>query len=246
MNLITTSNETTKKVSLKKSIGSLAFYFPFLFSDLTNEKINVQIERANGGNIEITNGFVNLKDFLAIGTYGNPMFTKFDTYKCATVVELCENGAIHLHDNDTLVIELKDLDSTKVYTIDGIEEPFTSDDVYTYQRKSMASTDENIDFLVKTFDIVQIKNPAIIDEISFKYDNGEIVKYTTRELRVMSLELDPFFSLTDTNEVVTCDLDFIILPLKGVEFLTIRKPQGQLVNLFLRDDQEFKELNYLN
>lgn len=225
---------------VNKAIGSIVLYSSLAIDELTKETINVQVERANGSNIDVTNGSVPLKEFILCATYGDDAITSNGNFGFQTVavIELCEHGGIHLFEKDQIKINLGNLNVSATYIVDGIEEPITSQDLYRYERKSMNSEHVNTDFDVRGFDTCVMTDDESIEEVNYTFDNGQTVKYTPRELRALAVDADPIAYVKTDGTVASSFVGLLQLPLKGVNNINVRKSQGVLVNLLLRHDVE--------
>lgn len=248
MKLFTTKlvKVTEKVIEVNKSIGALTFRCEVPLETLATEKINIQIQRSNGDNVEITNGNIPLKDFLVLGTmFANAMgCDKVNAYAVKATVALTEVilGSVHLHEKDILRIALIGLDATKVYEIDGHEAPITTDDVFSYERKAMNSEHENMDFEVRGYDACVISADASITEINLRFDNGIVVKTNVAELQDLGEDSDPIAQVNLDGTVTSHFTSLLQLPLKGIVSLNIRKNQGAIVNLLLRHDVDITNL----
>lgn len=237
---------TEKVIEVNKGIGALTFRTQKNLNALNSEKINIQIQRSNGDNIEITNGKVPLKDFLVLGTMNE------NAIGCDPINELAvkatialvehEMCSIHLHEKDLLRIEFTGLDVTQIYELDGHEAPLSTDDIYSYQRKSMNSEHENMDFDVAGYDCAIITDDQTINEINLKFDNGAVVKTTPAELRDLQESVDPIAQVNLDGTVLASFEDFIQIPLKGILSINIRKEQGEIINLLMRHDVDITNL----
>ncbi|WP_162128199.1 hypothetical protein [Flavobacterium phycosphaerae] len=243
MQVLTNGGNTAQaSVNINKGIGSLVFYSDLAFDALSNEKINLKIQRNGKDDIEITPGTVSLKEFILACTYGDDAITSSSDFATVCVLELCEHGAINLREKDLIVLTLSQLDDTKTYTFDGIEEPTFSDDVYQYQRKSMASEHENADFQTHGFDTLILTDHVSIEEVNYTFDNGMSCKYTLRELRALSQDNDPIAYVKNDGKVTASFANILQLPLKGVDKVNIKKAQGAIINLFMRHDVDLRNL----
>lgn len=248
MNLLNTTNAkvTEKVIEVNKAIGSLTIKTEKALEDLLTEKINIQIQRSNGDNVEITNGNIPLKDFLVLGTIGDNAIgcDKLLAMAVKGTVELTEHemSSIHLHEKDLLRISLIGLDVTKNYIIDGHEAPLTTDDVFSYERKSMNSEHENMDFDVKGYDACVITDRPTITEINLRFDNGIVVKTTPSELRDLQESLDPIAQVKLDGNCESSFPSLLQTSLKGIVSINIRKEQGEIVNLLMRHDVDVSNL----
>ncbi|WP_374172734.1 hypothetical protein [Flavobacterium tructae] len=232
-----TGKTTTGTILLTKSISTLIVASQLEYAGLTGETIRVEVERANGSNFEITKGSMLLKDFILANTYGEDAIIS-DTardFGLIAVCEICNEGSIHLFEKDVIKITLNNLDDTKIYAINGIEEPQTSTQVYSFEQKSMSSEDTNKDFSVFGYDMCVLDKSDSIEEINYTFTNGQVVKYTLYELEAMSKSIDPVAYVKKNATVNSSFPDKIQLPLVAVSNVNIRKSQGSVINIILRN-----------
>lgn len=228
---------TTGTILLTKSISTLVIATQLEYAALTNETIRVEVERANGSNFEITKGSMSLKDFILANTYGEDAIIS-DEVRDLGLIAVCEvsdEGSIHLFEKDVIKIALNNLDATKVYAINGIEEPQTSTKVFSFEQKSMSSEDTNKDFSVFGYDLMVLDKSDSIEEINYTFTNGQVVKYSQYELEVLSKSIDPVAYVKKNATVNSAFPDKIQLPLVAVSNVNIRKAQGSVINLILRN-----------
>ncbi|MBZ4040977.1 hypothetical protein [Flavobacterium hibisci] len=232
-----TGKTETGIINVTKSISTLIIGCETAYSFLADETFKVEIERANGTNFEITKGAIPLKDFILANTYGEDALISDSSRNLAliAVCEICNEGSIHLFEKDVIKIEMKGLDPTKTYVINGLEEPQTSTEVYSFERKSMSPEDTNKDFNVSGYDVLVLDKSADIDEINYTFSNGQVVKYSLFELECMSKSIDPVAYVKTAGTVQSDFSDKIQLPLFAVVNVNIRKKQGTLLNLTLRN-----------
>lgn len=246
MRIIDTTGKLLKEVTqeVNKAIGSITIKTSLTFAELDKEKINIQIQRANGDNVELTNGNVPLKEYLALGTMGDDAIGSDVRNKLNTkaTVELVEDdmSAIHLYDKDLIRVSLTGLDTKSTYIVDGHEAPLTTNTVITMERKSMNSEHENMDFDVAGYDACVITDKSSIDEINLRFDNGAVVKTNPTELRDLHESFDPIAQVKIDGTVLPSFDDLLQLPLKGIVSVNIRKTQGDIVSLLLRHDSDLK------
>lgn len=231
-----TGKTTTGTILLTKGISAFVIGTSRAFDALTTETIRVEIERANGSNFEITKGTMALADFILATTYGEDAVTSSADYETIAVCEIIAHGAIHLFEKDVIKVTLAGLKTTETYVLNGIEEPETGTEVYSFERKSMAPDDTNKDFNVAGFDILILDKSQDIEEINYTFDNGRTVKYTMFELEAMSSAIDPVAYVKKDGSVTSKFSTKIQLPLIAVNNVNIRKVQGtQVVSLILRN-----------
>ncbi|WP_286968251.1 hypothetical protein [Flavobacterium sp. UBA4854] len=229
---------TTGTILLTKGVSAFVVASSRAFEDFTTETIRVEIERANGSNFEITKGTMALTDFILATTYGEDAVTSDSkrTLKTIAVCEIIAHGAIHLFEKDVIKVTLAGLKTTETYVLNGIEEPETGTEVYSFERKSMAPDDTNKDFNVAGFDILILDKSADIEEVNYTFENGRTVKYTMFELEAMSASIDPVAYVKDDGTVASRFNSKIQLPLIAVNNVNIRKVAGTaVVSLILRN-----------
>lgn len=235
-------NPTEKKMQVTKSIGSFIFGTSKSFDELEDETIQVEIERANGSNFEITKGAISLQRFLLATTFGEDSIQSSTegviNFHTIAVCEICEDGSIHLFEKDVLKITLKGLDENHSYLLNGIEEPTSSLQVYSYESKSMGSDDTNKDFNVEGYDILILDKSDSIDEISYTValsdGSSKIIKYSQFELNAIYKSTDPVGLVKLDGTIKSGFNKYLQLPLNAVTNVNIRKTQGTVVNLLLR------------
>lgn len=232
-----TGNTTTGTILLTKSISALIIATSLEYEELTDETIRVEVERANGSNFEITKGSMSLKDFILINTYGSDALVS-DNAKALgliAVCEICNNGSIHLFEKDVIKVTLDKLKVAETYSLNGIEEPQTSTEVYSFEQKSMSSEDTNKDFSVFGYDVLVLDKSDSIEEVNYTFTNGQVVKYSLFELEALSKSIDPVAYVKANATVRSGFADKIQLPLLAVSNVNIRKSQGSVINLILRN-----------
>lgn len=246
MNVINTAgiNVTSKSVEISKSVGSLVFTLSKEFEELSAERIEITLQRANNDNIRITDGAIPLKEFIMLGTMGDDAIGFGpDNMKTQAVVELVDDdlSAVHLAEKDLLLIKLTGLTGNSVYRVDGVEAPLTSDEIFTYERKNMNSEHENMDFDVSKYDAAVITDKASITEINLTFENGHTVSTNPFELRACMEAADPIARVKSDGTVLTSFPDYLQLPLKSIVKVNIKKTIGDVVSVCLRHDQDEKE-----
>nr|WP_294781361.1 hypothetical protein [uncultured Flavobacterium sp.] len=227
---------TSGTILLTKGISAFVVASTVDFEQMVTETIRVEIERANGSNFEITKGTMALSDFILATTYGEDAITSSAVYETIAVCEIIAHGAIHLFEKDVIKVTLGGLVSTETYVLNGIEEPETGTEVYSFERKSMAPDDTNKDFNVAGFDILILDKSEDIEEINYTFDNGRTVKYTLFELEAMSSAIDPVAYVKSNFTLASKFNKKIQLPLVAVNNINIRKKSGVgVVSLILRN-----------
>lgn len=223
------SNELT----VTKSIGSLILCFDGNLDALLNEKISAYIERANGSNVILANK-VNLKDFILSSTYGGEAVQSNADFGTIAVCEIAHEGSIYLAEKESIKIVLEDLRSAHTYELYGIEHAVPTNDLYFFEQKSVASEEVNKKVDVKGFDLAIITMDNTVSDISYSFENGQVVKFLPFELRALSVDVDPVQYLKNDGTVSQVLEGRLALPLVHVDFIEINKSQGQIVNFVVR------------
>lgn len=247
MEILRVTGQVSIRAAIEKSIGSIVIISSRPFEDLVDEQIRIYIERNGADNIEITKGLVSLKKFILCSTYGDDAIGSFragidEEFNTVAVVELCEHGGIRLDNNDKIKFELTNLNVDSAYIIDGIEEPVSSLEVYTYEEKILTVTEKVCDVNVENFDVMTYDDDASITELQYHYDEGQACNYTRRELRAMSQDNDPIAYVKKNGLVVNSFVGVLQLPLKGVKKVTFKKSANAVVSLLMRHDQDLKTI----
>lgn len=221
------------EITVTKSIGSLVLAVDGLALDaLTTEKISVYIERGNGSNVILANK-VLLLDFILASTFGGEATQSDATYETVAVCELAVEGGIFLAEKESIKIVLEDLNALKTYDLYGIEEPSLTNQLYHFEQKTVASEEFSKKVDVLGFDLAVMTTHATIQDVSYKFTNGQIVKYLPFELQALSRDIDPIQAINGTA-VLQGVSSRLTLPLLGVESIEINKSQGAVINFVVR------------
>lgn len=223
----------TAEIAVTKAIGSIIIASDLALSGLTTEKISAYIERGNGSNVILANK-VLLVDFILASTYGTEATQSDANNALVALCELAVEGAIYLGEKEQIKFVLEDLDATKRYDLFGIEEPILTDDLYFFEQKTVASEDFNKVIDVKGFDLAIMKVDASIGDLSYRFSNGQVIKYLPFELQTLSRDIDPIQALLSDGKVVQGLTDRLSLPLVAVDSLEINKSQGSIINFVVR------------
>ncbi|RTY69687.1 hypothetical protein [Flavobacterium sp. LB2P53] len=221
------------EITITKSIGSLIIAVDGLALDaLTTEKISVYIERGNGSNVILANK-VLLVDFILASTFGGEATQSDSIYETIAVCELAVDGGIFLAEKESIKIVLEDLIALKTYDLYGIEEPTLTNQLYHFEQKTVASEEFSKKVDVLGFDLAIMTVHSSISDLSYKFVNGQIVKYLPFELQSLSRDIDPIQAINGTavSQGVSSRLS---LPLLGVDSIEINKSQGAVINFVVR------------
>lgn len=237
MKIITLTGVTrSNEIQVTKSIGSLIVGTTLDLSALTTEKISIYIERANGSNVILANK-VPLLDFILASTYGNEAVQSDANYDCIALCELALDGGIFLDEKESIKILLEDLISGETYDLYGVEEPSSSNHLYFFEQKTIASEDFNKKIDVDGFDLAIMTRKDSLQDISYGFENGQTVKYLPFELQTLSTNVDPITAVKGTTVIQRVDTR-LALPLVHVDSIEINKAQGEIINFVVRNIRE--------
>lgn len=223
----------TGEQSITKAISGLIVCFDGNFDDLLNEKINVYIERANGSNLILANKIL-LKDFILNSVYGSSAIQSNIDYGVIAVCELALDGGIYLEDKEQIRISLEDLRADWVYAVYGVESPVLTNQVYTYEIKSLAVQDTTKKIDVKGNDLAIMSLDNSISDVSMYYENGQVVKFLPFELRALSCDVDPIQAINADGTISQVLGGRLSLPLVHVDYIEVNKSQTSIVNFVVR------------
>ncbi|WP_300976891.1 hypothetical protein [Flavobacterium sp.] len=217
-----------------KPIGSLIVSSSLDFDALTNEQIEIFVERISG-NVPVTNGLMFLKDFLLLTTFNGDALTSDAVYKLTAECEIAEDGAIALSEKDVIKIRLANLKGNETYVLNTIEMPQLSPkEPLRFDNRSMNADERQKSFDIYDCDLALLDDSETIEEVSYTFLNDVVVRYTMHELRVLSRGVDPVAYVKQDGTVKSTLLNKLQLPLFGVKAIEIRKTQSQIVNLITR------------
>lgn len=223
----------SSELSVSKAISGLIVCFGGAFDDLLNEKISVFIERANGSNIILANK-VLFKDFILNSVYGGEAIQSDDDYATIAVCELAFEGGIFLQEKEEIKISLEDLRAGQTYALYGCEHPVLTNLVYTFEQKSIAKELVSKKIDVKGNDLAIMTLDDSVSDVSFYYENGQVIKFLPFELRTMSVDVDPIQYIHNDGTVQQVLQGRLSLPLVHVDYIEVNKDQSAIVNFVVR------------
>lgn len=227
----------TGELKVNKSIGSLIICSSRALSALTNEIITIWIERANGSNESIATN-IPLVDFVMLSVYGGESVQSNATFNMMAVCEIAPEGSVRLYEGESLKFKVDSLIAGETYAFYGIEEPLSSDHVFMFEKKTVASEDTSKKLDVAGFDLAVVNTLASVDTLSYQYANKEVVKYLPIELQVLSRDVDPIQSIANDGTVEQSIGTLVTLPLLAVDQIEVQKVAGTLINFTLRTSKE--------
>lgn len=221
------------ELNVTKSIGSIIVASSLEVDNLTTEKISIYIERANGSNVILANK-IPVKDFILASTYGSEAVQSDDDYNLIALCEIAHEGSIFLQEKESIKITLEDLIPAESYDLYGVEEPENTTDLFIFEQKTVGSEEFNKKVDVSGNDLAIMTKDDSVDDVSYHFINGQVVKYLPFELQTLSRDIDPIQAITATGSVVQSLKDRLCLPLVGVHAIEINKAQGQIINFVVR------------
>ncbi|MHB1108418.1 MAG: hypothetical protein ACYCZ2_18835 [Lutibacter sp.] len=214
------------QLRVTKGIGALVVGMSQLFVALTNEKITIHIERANGSNEEVCTNIL-LSAFIGTSVFGEGQIITA-AGGISALCELGNSGAVPLGENETIVISLTDLKSLVTYSLNGIELPVSSNEIVFLTEKIMLAGQKNRSFEVSQFDEAYIVGAFEKVRLTYETENGSsTVEYLEKEVRSISADFHLLHAGAETEVVDT------VLSVVGVSVLEIFS--ATQVNIILRD-----------
>lgn len=216
----------TGQIRVTKSVGALVIGMSQLFSALTNEKITMHIERANGSNEEICTNIL-LSAFIGTSVFGEGQIITSGG-GISALCEIANSGALPLGENETIVISLTDLKSLVTYSINGIELPVKANEIVFLTEKIMLAGQKNRQFEVSQFDEAYIVGAFEKVRLTYETEQGAVTtEHLEKEVRAMSADFHLLHAgaLTEVTDTV--------LSVVGVSVLEIFS--ATQVNIILRD-----------
>jgi len=221
---------TTGSIRVIRPVESLSIHSTKSFSDLSEEKINVYIESNSGNNTFIIPN-LPLKSVVLASTFGESAINSQNGFNA--VIELGLEGAVYLDDGETMKVELTGLDSEATYIIDAIEAPEISTEIVDFEEKTILSEQTLRTIDVSDAAIMVLAGFDTITNATFKFINGKSVKYSSRELKTQSFDIDPLLGIVGTGVTKTVlgrEDDFLVFPVDVVDSIDFeKKPTGVCV-----------------
>lgn len=225
------------ELPITKSIGGLILCASVPINELLNEKISIYIERGNGNNLIIANK-VLLKDFILASSYGTETIQSNADFPLIAMCELAVDGGIFLAEKETIKISFDDLRAPLTYDVYGIEEPISTNNLYFFEQKTIASEEFSKKIDLSGFDLAIMKTDDTVSDMLFTYylpdGSVSVVKYLPFELEVMSRDVDPIQAINQDGTVSMGVNGRLSLPLHDVLSIEVNKEQGEIINFVVR------------
>lgn len=227
-----TGNATTGEQKVTKAISSLIVCSSLVPEMFNKEKITIWIERPNRDNVVIATS-IPLLSFVLLTNYGSDALQSNQDFGTMAVCELSseDNGAVQLNDGDSLKYRIDGMDALATYHVYTIEDAQVGTEYYAFERKTFATED-----LVRTQNVERAELGVFnmeegVSQVSLKFANGITVKYLPIELRTISRDIDPVFSIALAGAVAQGHEDLVCIPLVGVDEIEIVKNDDDLIEL---------------
>lgn len=236
-----TGKTKTDEQKVTKSISGLIICSSLATADIVNENITVWIERVNGSNVYLAQS-VKLLDYLMLTNFGSDAIQSDANFATIALCELSTEGAVQLNEGESLKFKIDSLKSTATYTVYSVEDPITTLDFFMFDRKTVGSEELVKTLDVKSADLAVIDMHPSIKEIAFKYSNGMLVKYLPFELRTISRDIDPVFSIANSGTVAQGHTQKVCVPLVSVDAIEFVKDAGAVIEVTTRRDANLLEI----
>lgn len=229
----------TNELRVTRPIGALLIGMSQPFSALTNETINVYIERIDGENTEILPADYPLAKFIALSTQGQSAIIEDDNGLKA-LCEISEQGSVNLQENENIRIKLDGLKSAVTYSINGIEYPQSGNSVSVFSRKQLIAGESSRRFDVSEQEMLVIDGVDSILEMNVQFSNGRVCKYVPEEIKCISRDLDPVKLVrVGADNETSFDLpSALAFPLVEVANIEVTKKIADPVSLYLKNNVE--------
>jgi hypothetical protein len=236
----TTGILKTNEIRSTKSIHALLLCMNVATDALVNETITVWIERVNRSNVYLATN-VKLKAFIALTNFGVDSIQSNSEFATIAMCQLSDDGNVQLNEGELLKFKIDGLKSTMEMAIYGIEEPNSSFDFYTFDRKNISSEDTQRVVSVENSELTHFST-ATVEEIGVAYGNGVTLRYLPFELSIVTRDIDPTFHLMANGTTTQGLSNEIILPTVGIATLEFQKTPGTLVEVTSRISKNLLEI----
>ncbi|OUS02885.1 hypothetical protein A9Q86_02220 [Flavobacteriales bacterium 33_180_T64] len=223
-----TGKTKTGELRISRAIGGLLLRSTLGVHELTNEKITIFIEGANGDNTEICSN-ISLKHFVLGGTFGHSLI---QTNTGATpkigmsaLCEIAQEGSIVLGADESIKVSLTDIKSAQTYEIYGLEYPQAATSISSLVRKTILSDETEKTYNVQGRDLLMLDSENV-QNIEFTFSNGVRTKYSLIELQAIAFDVEGVISADAGGNVSTDTGSVLMLPLDDVLSIDIEKATG--------------------
>lgn len=245
--LFTVSNVVkTNEYPIVMPIASVIIKTTRPLVDIQNETIKITIERPRM-KTKIICDDIPIKDFMLMSTFGNPALYK-PIGEAFVVAGLCEltpqpNLGIFLTDGAEIKISMNNLVPAHTYEVHYVPESLTTAEFCKFDRMFMKAGLKKQEYNVLGYDVLCIKNPSEIENITVVYDTEKHQnEFSIDVLRALSMDTDPFMYNND-GIIVSQLADRLVIPLVGVSTITVKTVDnaGDIVMWALENDHDAEE-----
>lgn len=234
---------TTGEQKVTKAISALIISSTKTPEQFTTENITIWIERPNRDNVVIATS-IPLVSYLILTNYNAEALQSDATNATIALCELSdeESGAVMLQDGDSLKYRIDGLVTTSTYSVYTLEDAEVGTDFYAFERKTFAAEDVTRTQNVERAELGVFNLHSSITQVSLKYMNGITVKYLPFEIRAISRDLDPVFSISNAGVVAQGHTSLVCMPLVGVSEIEVVKTAGTLIELITMTSKNLNEV----
>lgn len=231
-----TGVKDTPQIKVTKSVNAIIIATDKQPSELRDETISIFIEKVNQPNFQIATA-VPLIDFLMLTNYGSDAIQSDRDFQTVALCELAEDGALTLNEGETLQIKLSGLNEANKYVMYATEDANTVQHTHFIERKTIAQEDTVKTINVENCDLCVIDLDPSVSELTFRYANGNTTRFTPFELKCISRDVDPVFSINREGAVSQGLDQKTSIPLIGVNEIEVVKTPGAMVTVSTRSEK---------
>lgn len=218
------------ELRINRPIFALLLIADLPFTDLSSERISVDIERSGGSNTTICNQFP-VAPLATLGSHGFPaIVSTAQDFKAMLVLA---SGAIQLKETETIKVTLTGLDASKTYSLHSIESPRVALNPFKYEQKVIGSDDVSKDFEIMGFAKCQISGISEVNQIFLTHQNGTLNKFEVPELVALA-EADDIITIIQDGQIMTSPDDSTIFDVSELVKMEVFKESGSPVVIYLK------------
>lgn len=234
MKLLDILKQVSASFEVTKSIQSFIFKTSLNLDELKNEQISLKVVSGlNGKPLEITKGFVSLKQFLMSSTYGQTLASD-KNYPLISLINLTTGGFIPLDGTTVLRVELQNLNDEASYSFNGTQSAYQAERIHIYDAFNANKESVAFDFNVLNYDLIMIPILPTISEVILFYATGLQASFTLQELKDLFSCATAPVQITQEGTLQQSYNDVVLLPISGINSIQLRKDKDTAVEMFMR------------
>lgn len=224
----------TIKGSINKSISKLMFYFSENLGALDAVLMQITILRQGQGkkNIDVTDGFISVAQFLATAMVHRVMLQD-NAFTTTALVDLTPQGAFKIDNQDSFVVEFKNMTLGEGYVVDGVEDLHLTTALYRYGAFPIPALNKTYDIDTKMYSALSFTNDETIIEFNETYQGGQL-KRTLREMQTLAHNLKPINHITKRGIMDEDTSQYIAIPCGSLEVLNFVKDATTVIQTYGR------------